>query len=134
MNGKRYTCRKKNKYNPVSVNKMSQIWKSEAILLCIEKKWKKRSNKIVLMLLHKVMEVMAEQSLQGLGKHLLLIEMSLLLSVSYVPRLRKGETRSKVASLSWNINVALNFSLTMKWVVTHLKNEQAWRKFSKVLP
>lgn len=61
---------------------------------------KKRSNKIVLMLLHKVMEVMVAQSLQGHGKHLLLIEMSLLLSVSYVPRLRKGETRSKVASYS----------------------------------
>lgn len=31
----------KNKYNPVSVNKISQIWKSEAILLCIEKSEKK---------------------------------------------------------------------------------------------
>lgn len=63
------------------------------------------------MLLHKVMEVMVAQSLQGHGKHLLLIEMSLLLSVSYVPRLRKGETRSKVASYSWNINSGTELQL-----------------------
>lgn len=101
----------KNKYNPVSVNKISLIWKSEAILLCIEKSEKKRSNKIVLMLLHKVMEIMAEQSLQELGKHLLLIEMLLLLSVSYVPKLRKGETKSKAASYSWNINSGTELQL-----------------------
>lgn len=63
------------------------------------------------MLLHKVMEVMAEQSLQELGKYLLLIELSLLLSVSYVPKLRKGETRSKAASYSWNINSGTELQL-----------------------
>lgn len=77
------------------------------------------------MLLHKVMEVMAEQSLQGLGKHLLLIEMSLLLSVSYVPRLRKGKTRSKVASYSWNINSGTELQLDNEMSSNTFKHEES---------
>lgn len=67
-----------------------------------------------------MMEVRTERAEQGLGRSVLLIEMSAQQGAIYVAELRTEREAARWHHTSEILIVAMNFSLSMEWIAVHL--------------